>query len=77
MVVVKLPRLLKKLSEVVSRIVKLSFLTGVVDNVRDTNGDASGLNSMRFSLEDFLEVVGVLKALVVHGGLFLSTLKYL
>ena len=77
MVVVRLLGLLKELSEVVLRVVKLSFLTGTINNVGDTNGDASGLNSMRFSLEDFLEVVGVLKALVVHGGLFLSTLKYL
>ena len=77
LVVVELPRLLKKLSEVVLRVVKLSFLTEVVDNVGDTNGDASRLNSMRFSLEGFLEVVGVLRTLMVHGDLLLSTLKYL
>ncbi len=76
LVVVKLPELLKKLSEVVSRVVKLSFLTGTVDNVGDTNGDAFGLNSMKFSSEGFLEVVGVLRALMVYGGLLLITLKY-
>src|SRR6266540_1341999 len=75
--VVELPGLLKELSEVVSRVVKLSFLTGAIDNVGDTNGDASRLNSMRFFPEGFLEVVGVLRALVVHGDLFLSTSKYL
>ncbi len=76
-VIVKLPGLLKELSEVVSRVVKLSFLTRAVDNVGDTNGDAFGLNSMRFSPEGFLEVVGVLRALVVRGGLLLSISKYL
>ena len=77
LVVVELPRLLKELSEVVLRVVKLSFLTGVVDNIGDTSGDASELNSMRFSPDGFLEVVGVLRALMVHGDLLLSTLKYL
>jgi len=76
-VVVGLPGLLKELSEVVSRVIKLSFLTGAVDNVGNTNGDASGLNSMRFFPEGFLEVVGVLRVLVVHEGLLLSTSKYL
>ena len=75
-IVVKLPRLLKELSDVISRVVKLSFLIGTVDNVGDTNGDASGLNSMRFSPEGFLEVVEVLRALVVRGGLLLRTSKY-
>src|SRR6266498_2576671 len=77
MVVVELPRLLKELSEVVSRVVKLSFLTEAVDNIGDTNEDASGLNSIRFSPKGFLEVVGVLRALVVHGDLLLNTSKYL
>ncbi len=77
LVVVELSGLLKELSEVVSRVVKLSFLTGVVDNIGDTSGDTSGLNSMRFFSEGFLEVVGVLRALVVREGLLLSTLKYL
>ena|SRR6266498_267253 len=76
-VVVKLFGLLKELSEVISRVVKLSFLTGAVDNVGDTNGNASGLNSIKFSSEGFLEVVEVLRALVVRGGLLLSTSKYL
>ena len=49
----------------------------MVDNVRDTNRDASGLNSMWFSPKGFLEVVRVLRALVDHEGLLLSTLKYL
>ena len=75
-VVVELFGLLKELFEVVSRVVKLSFLTGVVDNIGDTNEDASGLNSMRFSPEGFLEVVGVLRALVVYRGLLLSISKY-
>ena len=77
LVVVELLRLLKELSEIVSRVVKLSFLTGAVDNVGDTNGDTFRLNSMRFSPEGFLEVVRVLRALVVRGGLLLSTSKYL
>src|SRR6266540_5373243 len=76
-VIVELPGLLKELSDVVSKVVKLSFLTRAVDNVGDTNGDASRLNSIRFSPEGFLEVVGVLRALVVRGGLLLSTSKYL
>jgi len=38
LVVVELSGLLKELSEVVSRVVKLSFLTGAVDNIEDTNG---------------------------------------
>src|SRR6266542_759320 len=75
-VIVELPGLLTELSEVVSRVIKLSFLTGVVDNVGDTNRDASGLNSMRFFLKGFLEVVEVLRALVVREGLLLSTSKY-
>src|SRR6266498_1371476 len=75
-VVDELPGPLKELSDVVSRVVRLSFLTGAVDNVGDTNGDASGLNSIRGSLEGFLEVVGVLKALVVRRGLLLRTSKY-
>ncbi len=75
-VVVRLPGLLKELSDVISKVVKLSFLIGAVDNVGDTNGDVSGLNSIRGSLEGFLEVVGVLRALVVHGGLLLRTSKY-
>src|SRR6266498_4429564 len=77
LVVVELSGLLKELSEVVSRVVKLSFLTGVVDNIGDTSGDTSGLNSMKFFSEGFLEVVGVLRALVVREGLLLSTSKYL
>ena len=77
LVVVELLGLLKELSELVSRVVKLSFLTGTVDNVGDTNVDASGLNSMRFSPEGFIEVVGILRALVVREGLFLSISKYL
>jgi len=76
MVDVRLPRLLKELFEIVLRIVKLSFLTGVVDNIRDTNRNTSGLNSIRFSPEGFLEEDGILRALVVHKGFSFKILKY-
>jgi len=73
---IRLPELLKKLSEVVLRVVKLSFLTGMVDNVGETNGDTSGLNSMRFSPEDFLEVIGIFRVLYVQEGFFFKISKY-
>ena len=60
---IKLPGLLKLLSEVILRVVRLSFLTETVDKVGETNGDASGLNLMRFSLKGFLKVVGIFRAL--------------
>src|SRR6266542_1275550 len=76
-VVDELPGLLKEHSDIVSRVVRLSFLTGPVNNVGDTNGNASGLNSIRCSLEGFLEEVGVLRALVVRRGLLFFLLMRL
>jgi len=74
---VRLSKLLKKLSEMILRVVKLSFLTEAVNNVRDTNGNASGLNSIKFSSKDFFEINGVLRALIVLEGLFFKISKYL
>ncbi len=50
---IKLSELLKELSEVVLRVSKLSFLTGMINNIGDTNRDTFGLNSMRFSSKGF------------------------
>ncbi len=76
MVEVGLSGLLKELSKVVLRIVKFSFLTKAVDRVGNTNGDASKLNSMRFFSKGFLEVDGILRALVVLEGFSFKTSKY-
>ncbi len=73
---VGLSELFRKLSEVVLRMVKLSFLTRAVDNIDKTNRNTSGLNSMRFFPEGFLEVVGILRALYVLEGFSFRTLKY-
>jgi len=73
---VGLSELFRKLSEVVLRMVKLSFLTRAVDNIDKTNRNTSGLNLMRFFPEGFLEVVGILRALYVLEGFSFRTLKY-
>jgi len=73
---VELLGLLKKLSKVVSRVVKLSFLIGAVDKIGETNRDSSGLNSIRFFPKGFLEIDGILRALVVLEGFSFKISKY-
>ncbi len=74
---VKLPRLLRELSEVVLRVIKLSFLTEAVDKVGETNENTSKLNLIRFSPEGFLEVVKILRILYVHRDFSFKISKYL
>ena len=72
----RLSGLLKELSDVILRVVRLSFLTEMIDSIGETNGNAFGLNSMRFFSKGFLEVDGILRALVILEGFSFRTSKY-
>ena len=65
MLLVRLFELLNKLSNIVSRVVKLIFLTRAVDRISETNENTSGLNSIRFFSKGFLEIDEILRTLYV------------
>ncbi len=65
LLLVRLPKLLKELSEMVLRVVKLSFLIEIVDSIGETSGDSFGLSFMRFSPEDFLDIIGIFRVFFI------------